>query len=131
MIHYLKHIYSACLQWIEKFKGTKNYTIDIKNRNNTEVIFVTHSGIRVEIRVLTHYYDISYQKSDYWNRYATIFEVTGTLPLEVDERIRKVYETPLYFPMLLSKNIVLEKQIEAVVNAFLDIKKSEANKLDD
>lgn len=125
-------IASTTIGYFEKFKGTKFYVKKDTSREpryNICIKFITTNNLSISVKVMTHIYEIKYLSCKYLNREFTVYEVSGHLPHQVPNVTRMTYLKPLYFPKLLSKYASDNKQVEAVVNAFLDIKKHEIKQL--
>jgi len=129
---FIKAIISIIIYNFEKLKGSSFYfkinTCD-DPQYNICIKFITTNNACLSVKVLTHKYIIKYSLSDYLTKDATVYEVIGYLPAGVKNKAKELYLKPLYFPKLLSKHVSETKQVEAVVNAFLDIKKNEIKDL--
>jgi hypothetical protein len=124
-------IYSAIIKCIDGLRGEKfYYKIDTSNNPKyvTYIKFITMNEQSVSLKIQTHRYETRYSRCNLCNKKFDVYEVIGFLPESVNKKTRELYLEPLFFPKFLSNHIDERKQVEAVVNAFLEIKRNEFKK---
>lgn len=121
----LRSLYGRWLYWLDRQKGKKHYRHHADRLPDVKISFIADEDIQVHVKIIRHNYDVHYDRGERFRRTVTLFEVTGTLPPTVSDAVLVHYREPIYFPKLLPGQIDDNRQIQAVVNAFLDIKRAQ------
>ena len=120
----LEKLLSKTYVVMDSFTGNKVFR-DLTKLNDDNVSFkvFTHGNFTLDIKVVKKHYVLErpgwwlFKKKDFF-----LYEVSCRLSDRFPNDFKEVFTHPIYIPPLLMKLVSEEKQINAVISAYLDIK---------
>lgn len=110
----------------DSFTGNKVFKEIADEGQQTDIKVVTLENYTLDIKVVRKNYVL--ERPGWWffkkKRYV-IYEVSCLTPGMFPVNVARVFKHPVYLPRLLMKFVSEEKQINAVISAYIDVKTKE------